>query len=460
MHAVRSSRLFFAALCLALGTLLPSTGLAAAGATQAGSADDASKPPSPEQLEQLVAPIALYPDALLAQILMASTYPLEVVEAARWLKANPGLDAKALEAAMEKQSWDPSVKSLTAFPQPLQMMNDKLTWTTQLGDAFLADQQGVMTAAQVLRQKAKAEGNLESNEQQTVTVEQQPTGSQKETIIIAPSNPQVVYVPTYNPTIVYGTWAYPMYPPYYWYPPGYVATASVVSFGVGLTVGAAMWGGCNWHHSNVDINVNRYNNFNRTNISNNNWNHDSRHRRGVSYGNRDLQKRYGSNQARNAQAREAFRGRADQGRQQIAAGQADRFKGSHPSDMRQGAANRLGNADGNLGASARDRASGNRSPGSGDRDRASVSRERERARNAGGSGDRRDSAFGGIGNGHEARRNANRGFESRGGSSRWGSGGGRMNRGGGGFGRGGGGFGRGGGRGGGLGGMRGGGRRR
>ena len=388
---------------------------------QAGDQPSASKPESPEQLEQLVAPIALYPDSLLSQILMASTYPLEIVEAARWVKAHPKLDSKALEDAMQSQSWDPSVKSLTAFPQVLEMMNDKLTWTTQLGDAFLSSQKGIMNAVQVLRQKAKEEGNLESNEQQKVAVKPEPTGSQEQTIIIEPANPQVVYVPTYNPTVVYGAWAYPAYPPYYWYPPGYVATASVVSFGVGLAVGAALWGNCNWGHSDVNINVNRYNSFNRTQINNVNWKHDGRHRGGVSYGNRDLQQRYGKSQSRDAKARESFRGRADQGRQQIASGQADRFKGRNPQSGRAG---ELGLQEGGF-----------------------------RRESAGGSGNRDHSAFGGMRNGSGAFRNSDRGFKSRGGSSRWGGGSGRRS----------GGSGRhsgGGGRHGGFGGLRGGGHRR
>ncbi|HIF96774.1 MAG TPA: DUF3300 domain-containing protein, partial [Myxococcales bacterium] len=327
-----------AAFCLAFSIALPALAQSGAGAgnsteaaanpsSNSSDASDAtaSKAISPDKLASLVAPIALYPDALVAQILMASTYPLEIVEAARWTKANPDMKSDALEDAMQKQTWDPSVKSLAAFPQVLAMMSDKLTWTNQLGDAFLSDQKNVMDSIQVLRQKAKAEGNLETNSQQKVTVEDQPTGSQSQTIIIQPANPQVVYVPTYNPTVVYGAWAYPMYPPYYWYPPTYVYSHSAVSFGVGLAVGAAMWGNCNWHSSNVNINVNRYNNFNRTNINNNNWNHNAEHRRGVSYGDKGLQSRYGGSQTRDAKARDSFRGRADQGRQQIANGQADRF---------------------------------------------------------------------------------------------------------------------------------------
>ena len=169
---------------------------------------------SQAELEQILAPIALYPDDVLAQILIASTYPLEIVQADRWAKQNSGLKGDALTAALEKQPWDPSVKSLVNFPQVLSMMSEKLDLTQKLGDAFLAQQQDVMKAIQTLRAKAEASGNLKSTKEQKVIVE-------KETIIIQPANPQVIYVPTYNPTVVYGTWAYPAYPPAYYYPPGY-----------------------------------------------------------------------------------------------------------------------------------------------------------------------------------------------------------------------------------------------
>ena len=365
----------------------------------AGAQTGDSKPASAEELEQLVAPIALYPDSLVAQVLMASTYPLEVVEATRWVKAHSDLEGKALQDALEKESWDPSVKSLTAFPQTLAMMNDKLDWTTQLGDAFLAQQKSVMNAVQVLREKAKTAGNLESNKQQTVTVEPKATGSQTQTIIIEPANPQVVYVPTYNPTVIYGPWPYPAYPPFYWYPPGYVAASSAISFGVGFAVGAAMWGGCNWGHSSVDINVNRYNSFNRTNIVNSNWTHNSTHRRGVSYGSHDLEKRYGGRQARDAQTRDAFRGRAQQGRQQLAHGEADRFKGNLP-----------GNSAGN--AADRARSAGQRSGAFGSGDGGFGSKARSAP------------AFQGMGDARSARRNSDRGFSSRASASRRGRGGG------------------------------------
>ncbi|HUO76213.1 MAG TPA: DUF3300 domain-containing protein, partial [Thermodesulfovibrionales bacterium] len=152
---------------------------------------------SREQLEQILAPIALYPDELIAQILMASTYPLEVVQADRWVRQNNNLKGDALADALEEQDWDPSVKSLENFPQVLQMMSEKLDWTQKLGDAFLAQEKDVMDTVQVLRRKAEAAGNLNTTQEQKVIVE-------KETIIIEPANPQVVYVPTYNPTVVYG----------------------------------------------------------------------------------------------------------------------------------------------------------------------------------------------------------------------------------------------------------------
>ena len=221
----------------ALAALL--IGLPAAQAQNNGSA-----PLRQDEIEQLVAPIALYPDALVAQILMASTYPLEVVNAARWVKTNPEVKGKALEDAMQLQSWDPSVKSLTAFPQVLAMMNDKLDMTQKLGDAFLAQQKDVLDAVQRLRARAEQAGNLKSGKEQTVSTVQE--GGQT-VIKIEPANPTVVYVPTYNPTVVYGTWPYPAYPPYYYYPPGYVAGTALFSFAVGVAVGNALWGNCNWH---------------------------------------------------------------------------------------------------------------------------------------------------------------------------------------------------------------------
>src|SRR5262245_66220051 len=179
-----------------------------------------------EEIEQLVAPIALYPDVLVSQILMASTYPLEVVQADRWVKANKTLKGDALTKALETQNWDPSVKSLVNFPQVLAAMSEKLDVTQKLGDAFLAQQKDVMEAIQWLRAKAQGQGNLKTTKEQTVIVEQ-PAG-QPAVIKIEPTDPQVVYVPTYNPTVVYGAWPYPAYPPYPYYPYGvYVAGAEL-----------------------------------------------------------------------------------------------------------------------------------------------------------------------------------------------------------------------------------------
>jgi hypothetical protein len=265
---------------------------------------------SQAQIQQLVAPIALYPDALLTQVLMASTYPLEVVEAARWSRDNPTMKGPALETAMQAQSWDPSIKALTSVPQTLQMMNDKLNWTQQLGDAFLAQQQSVLDAVQTLRAEAQAAGNLQSTPQQVVTTAPPPAGqidtAVQQPIVIEPVNPDVYYVPVYNPAIVYGAWDYPAYQPFYWSPPGFVAS-NVVSFAAGIAVGAAIWGNCDWWHQGVIINVNRYNVFNHTNINitNNVWVHNPAHRGNVPYRNAAVAERFG--RGNEAAARNAFR---------------------------------------------------------------------------------------------------------------------------------------------------------
>src|ERR1044072_226103 len=205
---------------------------------------------------------------------MASSYPLEVALADRWTKQNASLKGDALTKALEAQDWDPSVKSLVNFPQVLTMMSEKLDWTQRLGDAFLADQKRVLDTIPSLRAKAQAYGNLKSNKEQPVVVE-------KKIIKIEPANPQVVYVPTYNPTVVYGAWPYPAYPPYAYYPPAYTPGAALFTFGVGMAVGAALWGNCNWGGGDVNIDTSNYNSFNRTNIKNGNWQHQVDHRKGV-----------------------------------------------------------------------------------------------------------------------------------------------------------------------------------
>jgi uncharacterized membrane protein YgcG len=296
-----------------------------------------------EELEQLVAPIALYPDALLAQVLMASTYPLEVVYAARWSHANPKVTGQALQDAMQNESWDPSVKSLTEVPQVLAMMSEKIDWTHKLGDAFLGQQAEVMQAVQRLRAKASAAGNLKSGKEQTVATKQE--GSET-VIVIEPANPEVVYVPTYDPAYVYGPWPYPAYPPYYWYPPGYYYPGG--AFLAGVVIGAWLWGGCNWGGggNNVYVDHRKYNNFNRTNISNDNWRHNVDHRKGVAYRDQATASRFDRDFSRNAQTREQFRGRAEQGRVEMQRGD---FAGRLES---AGTANR---ADRGAGAATADR---------------------------------------------------------------------------------------------------------
>ena len=258
----------------------------------------------PEEIDQLVAPIALYPDDLLAQVLAASTYPLEVVQAARFLEQNKNLKGEKLMEASKDKDWDPSVKAMLQFPDVLAMMNEKLEWTQKLGDAFLDQQGDVMSAVQRLRRKADESGNLKTTTEQKVIVQKE-----TQTIIIQPANPQVVYVPTYSPTVVYGVWPYPAYPPYPVYPPGYVAGAALFSFGVGVAVGAA-WGGyggwgCGWGNTTININNSRYNNFTRNNyvnaqryqnnqnIKNQNWQHNPQHRGSAQYRNQATAEKYG-----------------------------------------------------------------------------------------------------------------------------------------------------------------------
>lgn len=227
-----------------------------------------------QQLDALLAPIALYPDPLLTQILMASTYPLQVVEAARWVEqpANKSLTGDALAKALEAQPWDPSVKSLVPFPQVLAMMNSNLDWMQQLGYAFADQQAAVMDSVQRLRRQAQSSGNLQSTSQQVVQTEQQ-------TIIIEPAQTDVVYVPVYNPIVVYGGWPYPAYPPVYFPPPvGYpygAALATGIAFGIGVAITASLWNWARpvWGGGYVNVNVNRYNNINvnRTSIRSNVW---------------------------------------------------------------------------------------------------------------------------------------------------------------------------------------------
>jgi hypothetical protein len=297
----------------------------------------------PEQLEALVAPIALYPDALLANMLAAATYPLEVVEADRWIKENKNLKGDALKTAVDKKGWDDSVKALTATPSVLDMMNDKLDWTKDLGDAMLAQQADLMDAIQRLREKARANNKLSSNKQQKVTVTQQ-EGTQA--IVIEPTDPNALYVPYYEPATVYGTWPYADYPPYYFGYPSYIgagAVAAGIAFGTAWAIGrwGNYWGGgCNWGNRNV------YVNHRTTNV----WQHNSAHRQGVRYSNANVQQRFGNNNMRaGASDRMDFRGKSGQ---QVL----------NPGNNRPGAGDRAGG----IGDRAGDRA-GNRGDRAGDR---------------------------------------------------------------------------------------------
>ena len=386
---------------------------------------EGSKPFKQEELDQMLAPVALYPDDLLTQLLMASTYPLEIVQAERWTKKNKDLKGDALTKALENGDWDPSVKSLVNFPQVLQMMNENLDWTQKLGDAFLAQQKEVMQTIQKLRWKAQESGNLKSTEQQKVIVEEK-------VIVIQPAQPEVVYVPTYNATVVYGVWAYPAYPPPAVYYPAYVPSPAY-SFAAGVAVGAAWgyaWGHSDWHGGDVDVNVARNtninNNINREKYKNNmqnrgqgeggrgNWQHDPSHRKGASYRDQGTAERFNRGSSGDkARSRDSFRGRSDQGRQDSG---------------RDGLGDRGGSDRGDRGGF--DRGGGAGQPSVSDRGRGG------------------DSAFGGSQRGSEARQQSDRGRSSRESMSSRGGGGGFSGGGGGGGSRGGGGGGRGGGGGG------------
>ena len=413
-------------------------------------AEDAKQTFSQSELDQMAAPIALYPDSLLSQILMASTYPADVAEASKWSKANPGQEGDAAVTAVQDKSWDPSVMSLVAFPQVLDMMGDKPDWVQNLGDAFLADPDGVMDTIQELRKKAKEEGNLETTKEQKIIVEE---ASSETIIVIQPTDTKVVYVPVYNPTVVYGTWWWPAYRPYYYYPPGYSLAAGVIGFGIAVGVTNALWGGCNWRRGDVDINVSRYNNINvnrnRLDVSgrNTNWKHNANNRKGVPYRDQGSRDKFaknvgGADKRQDFRGRDAERARAQstlkqravdpaQGRKQLSGAGGERARESVNKANRENAAGKLASRGdqartGNKAAS-RDRASAtlaNRSDAS-----ASTKRRGDglgsKTANRGSSSNH---ALRDVGNAGKSTRNFNRGSSSRGamrGSGGMRSGGGR-----------------------------------
>jgi len=375
-----------------------------------------------EQLDALVAPIALYPDPLLAQTLVAATYPLELIQLHQWMAKHPELKDKALADSVSKQPWDPSIQSMAAVPDLVKRLSDDIQWTTDLGNAFLAQQAEVMEAVQRMRSKAKKNGALESNEQQKVETKKV---EEKTVIVVEQTNPEVVYVPSYNPTYVYGPPVYP-YPPVY-YPP-YTPGAAFVSFSFGFMMGAAMWGGsccyAGWGGGGNNIYINNNNNFNKINNINggnrnqinnggrgNNWNHNPSHRGGAPYGDRATANKFGGSSG----------GVSDRagGRGQGGAGVSDRAGGA-------GASNRAG-------AGASDRASagslGQRNPSASDRSSMGGGSDRVGSRDIPkGSGTRSNGLNGGSSgfSGSGARASSSRGASSmgsRGGGSRGGGGG-------------------------------------
>jgi hypothetical protein len=383
--------------------------MAQQGAVSAPTPD--AQPLPGDQLDSLVAPIALYPDPLLAQVLAASTYPLELVQLQQWLAQHKDLKDKALVEAVQKQNWDPSVQAMAGLPDVVKQLVENIQWTSELGNAFLAQQSGVMDAVQRMRAKAKGAGKLQSNEQMKVETK---VVESKSVVVIEQSNPQVVYVPSYDPVVVWGAPPVYAYPPVV-YPPGYYAAGAAISFGVGVAMGAMWsggWGyGAGWGGNNT-ININNNNNFikntNRTNAGNNigsgnrggnnSWQHNPQHRGGAPYGDRGTANKFGgSTRGDSAATRQA---------------NAQQNQGQRPGGQQPAGGNRAGGG-GNVAAN---RDSGGRSPSGGNRGNASGGdRVGNRQVSSGSSGNR--GAFGGAsGGGSAARSSGSRGASSMGGS--------------------------------------------
>ena len=418
-------------------------------ATASSTPSQAAKIP-PDQLDSLVAPIALYPDPLLAQTLAASTYPLEIVQLQQWLEKHKGLKDKPLADAVAKESWDPSVQAMAALPDVVKRLADDIQWTTDLGNAFLSQQSDVMDAVQRMRKKAKDKGNLKSTEQQKVETK---VVENKSVIVVEQAQPQVVYVPSYDPVVVYGPPIYP-YPPIYYPPYGYYAAGMAISFGMGVMMGAFWsggWGwGCGWGGNDIDINVN--NNFNRNSNINrggnrgnvggvggaggvggvggagggnrvstlpsgggNKWQHNPEHRGGAPYKDRATADRFGGTTRGDSLANRQASARQQMGRQ---GGDVSRSSTARNSASNRAGGDGMGNRGGGAGA-------GNRAGGGG----ADRIGSRDLSRSGGGNRD----AFGGGSRGYSG--SSARGSSSRGSSSMGSRGGGGGFRGGGGGGR-------------------------
>lgn len=405
---------------LALGQPALRPNAVAYSATETQPDSNATIPP--DQLDSLVAPIALYPDQLLAQVLAASTYPLELVQLQQWLAQHKDLKDKALADAVQKQPWDASVQGLAGLPDVVKFLTDDISWTTDLGNAFLAQQADVMDAVQRMRAKAQSKGNLKSSDQ--MKVESQ-TVENKQVIVIEQSNPQVVYVPSYNPTVVYGAPPYP-YPPIAYPPPGYYAAGMALSFGVGVAMGA-MWSGgwgynCGWRGGNNNIVINNNNNYVRnSNINNrsgnsinrggNTWQHNPQHRGGTPYGNQATANRFGGTTAGSSRSQRQQTARQNIGQQRS-------------SGQQIGGQNRQAGGGGQLGGQNRQAGTGGSSGTRGGGAQTGGDRIGNRSVQSGGGQAKGGGGFGGGNfNGSSARASSSRGSSSMGGGAR--SGGGR-----------------------------------
>ncbi len=351
---------------------------------------------SSEELAQMLAPIALYPDSLLAQILMAATYPLEVVEAERWIRQNKDLRGDALDNALQEKTWDPSVKSLCHYPDVLFAMSDRLDQTRTMGDAYLTQQDDVMTTVQELRRRAEEQGNLKTTKEQKVIVEQ-------EIVRIEPANPEVVYVPAYNPLYVYGPWWYPGYPPWYWdYPPGVVVSGPFITFGPSFFIGFDLFSWCwfDWHSNFIYVDYYRTRHFHhyRGGYTGDHqyWKHDPRHRRGVAYRDRRTSDRFGERPTRRSRPGRAVRGYPSDQRRDLSDTRT-RERG----ELRSGSSPKPGRIDRQRTQDRTEQRIGAAAP----RERT----EKERTRST----TRRESPFRGVGNGNFERRAQERGVESR-----------------------------------------------
>ncbi|WP_306532543.1 DUF3300 domain-containing protein [Geobacter sp.] len=276
-------------------------------AQDAGESDPATRF-SKEELTQMLAPIALYPDSMIAQLLMASTYPLELVEAERWRRQNTSLQGEELDNALKAMPWDPSVKSLCHYPDVLFAMSDKLDQTRKLGDAFLGQKDEVMATVQELRRKAEQQGNLKTTSEQKVIDEQ-------EVIQIEPVDPRVIHVPVYNPLYVYGPWWYPAYPPYYWYyPPGYGIVGGYIGFSPGIFIGFNLfsWVWFDWHTHHIHTDYYKTRRFHHYDshrgYGGRTWQHNPVHRRGVAYRDRRTGESFGQRPPRMSPANPETRG--------------------------------------------------------------------------------------------------------------------------------------------------------